>query len=101
MNLADHSINELHDLQKRIEKELALRKVHEKERLRKQIMQQLEAAGLTVDEVLGRGAAAADAAKVKFRDPKNPDHTWAGKGRKPGWLVQALAQGRSLDEFRI
>ncbi len=101
MNLAELSLNELQDLQKRIEKELVVRKVQEKERLRKQILQQVEAVGLTLDDVFGKGAAVADKAKVKFRDPQNPDNTWAGKGRKPGWLVQALAQGRSLEEFRI
>jgi DNA-binding protein H-NS len=101
MNLGELSLNELQDLHKRIEKELVVRKVQEKERLRKQILQQVEAVGLTFDEVFGKGVAVAESAKVKFRDPNNPDNTWAGKGRKPHWLVEALAQGHSLEEYRI
>ncbi|MFN3593197.1 MAG: H-NS family nucleoid-associated regulatory protein [Thiobacillaceae bacterium] len=39
-------------------------------------------------------------AQAKYRNPATGE-TWTGKGRKPGWLVQALAQGKSLADFAI
>lgn len=27
--------------------------------------------------------------------------TWSGRGRRPAWINEALAAGRSLDEFRV
>ena len=39
-------------------------------------------------------------APVKYRGPNG--ETWSGgRGRKPQWVVQALQQGRSLDEFAV
>ena len=40
-------------------------------------------------------------AEPKYRHPENPDLTWSGRGRKPGWIVEALEAGRSLGDFAI
>ncbi|MEE4212421.1 MAG: H-NS histone family protein [Parvularcula sp.] len=37
----------------------------------------------------------------KFRHPENPELTWSGRGRQPGWIKDALEQGKSLDEYLI
>ena len=39
--------------------------------------------------------------KPRYRDPANPAHTWAGRGKRPAWLTQKLAGGATLDDFRI
>jgi DNA-binding protein H-NS len=40
-------------------------------------------------------------AKARFVNPSNPSQTWAGRGRMPNWLTQALAMGRSLEDYKI
>jgi len=37
----------------------------------------------------------------KYRNPKNPTETWAGRGRQPRWLRTELRSGKKLDDFRI
>ncbi|RWR25413.1 H-NS histone family protein [Sinirhodobacter populi] len=37
----------------------------------------------------------------KYAHPENPAITWTGRGRQPGWVRDALAAGRSLDDFLI
>jgi DNA-binding protein H-NS len=37
----------------------------------------------------------------KYRNPENPDETWAGRGLKPRWLVAAMKGGRKLEHFSI
>ncbi len=50
----------------------------------------------------GRGrAASAPAAAPRFRNPDDPSQTWSGRGRRPGWIKEAEAKGRSLDEMRV
>jgi DNA-binding protein H-NS len=39
------------------------------------------------------------AGKVKFRDGSG--HRWTGFGPQPGWLKDAIAGGRTLDDFRV
>jgi DNA-binding protein H-NS len=37
----------------------------------------------------------------KYRNPKNPSETWAGRGKRPRWLRAQLRSGRKMDDFRI
>jgi DNA-binding protein H-NS len=37
----------------------------------------------------------------KYRDPANPNQTWAGRGQAPRWLVAYENKGRKRDEFLI
>ena len=37
----------------------------------------------------------------KFQNSEDPAKTWVGRGRRPRWLKDRLAAGRSLDEFRV
>ncbi|TFZ03843.1 H-NS histone family protein [Ramlibacter humi] len=47
----------------------------------------------------GRGRAKSTA-PAKYRGPNG--ETWSGgRGRKPRWVVQALAEGRKLEEFAV
>jgi DNA-binding protein H-NS len=41
------------------------------------------------------------AVTAKYRNPDNPEETWAGRGRKPKWVEDRLAQGASLDDLLI
>jgi DNA-binding protein H-NS len=38
-------------------------------------------------------------APVKFRDDQG--NTWAGRGKRPRWLVAALDAGRKLEDFAV
>lgn len=37
----------------------------------------------------------------KYRNPKQPSETWAGRGKQPRWLTAQLESGKKLEEFRI
>ncbi len=39
--------------------------------------------------------------RPKYKNPSAPDETWAGRGKRPKWLVKQMAAGHSLDEFRM
>ena len=47
----------------------------------------------------GRKAAAGSKVAPKFRDENG--NTWAGRGKRPIWLRDALAAGRKLEDFAI
>jgi DNA-binding protein H-NS len=36
-----------------------------------------------------------------YRNPKNRNETWAGRGNRPRWLVAALKSGKKLEAFAI
>ncbi|MBI5263593.1 MAG: H-NS histone family protein [Bradyrhizobium sp.] len=37
----------------------------------------------------------------KYRNPKNREETWAGRGKQPRWLRAQLRSGKKLEDFRI
>lgn len=39
---------------------------------------------------------------VKYRNPEDPSETWTGKrGRRPAWLVKALAGGHTFSSLAV
>ncbi|MGO4814348.1 H-NS family nucleoid-associated regulatory protein [Cupriavidus sp. 2MCAB6] len=68
------------------------------------IRQKIDQYGLTADD-LGFGAKPAAGKKatrkvpVRYRD--GAGNTWTGRGKRPGWLTQALAAGKNIDDFLI
>lgn len=96
-------------------KEQAERLLAEAEKMREQeisdaiadIRKKIDLYGLTAADLglarsgpgtAGRGKAAK--ATVKYRGPNG--ETWSGgRGRKPQWVVQALKEGRDIEEFAV
>jgi DNA-binding protein H-NS len=37
----------------------------------------------------------------KFRNPDRPSETWAGRGKRPRWVIAQLARGKRIDDFLI
>ena len=37
----------------------------------------------------------------KYRNPNNPDQTWSGRGRAPGWMAAHLEAGGQKDDLAI
>ena len=37
----------------------------------------------------------------KYRNPKNRNETWAGRGKQPRWLAAQLRSGKKLADFLI
>jgi DNA-binding protein H-NS len=48
-----------------------------------------------------RGDGARGPVPPKYRNPKDPSQTWAGRGLQPHWLRDALKSGKKLDSFLI
>jgi DNA-binding protein H-NS len=56
--------------------------------------------GVDLNEIVA-GKKKGSVSAPKYRHPENASLTWAGKGRKPKWLNEQLADGASIDDFRI
>lgn len=66
-----------------------------------QFEQIAEDADSSIDEILKAGEKLEKKRSIKYRNTDNSEETWTGRGRKPTWLVEALAAGRELNEFAI
>ena len=100
---------DLTTLAKHVEQELASRRDTKRLEFFASIRKQAEALGVAPEEVAAELARkgtrpVADRRSTvapKYRNPMNPSETWAGRGVKPRWMQALLAQGKSMDDFRI
>ena len=105
MDLGKLSSDELRQLRKDIDKEISARRRDEQKKAKQELKQVAERYGFSVEELVGgagggRKARGASKAGVAFRHPSDPGKTWTGRGRKPNWVKDWEAAGRSLDELR-
>jgi DNA-binding protein H-NS len=96
INLSGMDVPALMALRAQIDDALAQR--------RTELEQQLKELGKAVDGAARdgrRGTSPLAGRKVaaKYRGPGG--ETWAGRGQKPKWLVAAVKQGKTLEDFLI
>lgn len=60
-----------------------------------------EESNSSIEEILKAGEKLEKKRSIKYRNTENSEETWTGRGRKPTWLVDALAAGRDLNDFAI
>jgi DNA-binding protein H-NS len=92
-----------------VEQELSARRERKRAEFFLSIREQAQALGVAPEEVVAelnrkdQRPAHDRRAKVapKYRNPANPSETWAGRGVRPKWMQALLAQGKSMDDFKI
>jgi DNA-binding protein H-NS len=96
------SYAELAELRSRVDRLMLEKQDTERTELRERISALAKEHGFDLRELLdgrrkgkgkGRGGVA-----IKYRDPKNPENTWTGRGRTPRWMVAALKGGKAKKE---
>jgi DNA-binding protein H-NS len=94
------SYSELADLRNRVDRMMVDKRNSDREELRRNVVGMLKEHGLSIQDLFGKGRKGTVA--VKYRDPKNPENTWTGRGRMPRWLVAATKGSKTKrEEFLI
>lgn len=102
ISLSQLSYAELKELKKKVDSEIDSRAHEEKIKAKKQIVELARMHGFTVEEVLAKGLRGSrKTVEAKYRDPRNPQNTWTGRGRKPRWVVDLLAMGKKIQDLEI
>lgn len=104
----------LETYKKDIEKELASRSDidRKRDRVMAKVIKLLKAEGMTLED-LGSAKAPRAASKrkavskprgkvaPKYRNPKNANEKWTGRGRQPLWVAAFLKSGGKIDQLLI
>ena len=96
--------------ERREEEEQLQRQRAEQQQKFNTLLEMMKADGINPEELLGNSSAAAPRAgkkrqprpaKYRYTDLNGESKTWTGQGRTPKPIAQALAAGKSLDDFLI
>jgi DNA-binding protein H-NS len=94
MSYADLAHMEARIARLKIEKQNA-----ERAELRERIIAMVKEHGFEIGDLFGKGRKGKGSVAVKYRDPKNPENTWTGRGRMPRWMAAATKGGKAKEDF--
>jgi DNA-binding protein H-NS len=89
----------LESLRAEVEAMIATKVAERRHELETQLSQLLGISGAGNGGRKGRGKARSMAAK--YRNPKNADEVWSGRGRMPLWLGAEIKAGKDREDFLI
>ena len=105
-NIEDLSINDLNELISRAEDLIASKKDEAKAEFLQKMKADAAAAGLSLDELLGRGPGGRRQRSdkgvklsAKYKGPNG--ETYTGRGPTPGWLKALEAKGHNRDRYLV
>ena len=76
----------------------AERQNEERAALREKMAAMAREHGFDMGELFDKRRKGKGSVAVKYRDPKNPENTWTGRGRMPRWMVAATKGGKAKKE---
>lgn len=107
IELSGLSVAELKQLSKDVEKAIKVAAETERKAALSAARIAAQEHGFELDELLGDAGATKAKGKSgaknppKYRNPENPEQTWSGRGRRPAWIAEAEATGKSLEDMAI
>src|SRR6267154_2960913 len=101
MNLKSMSISRLTDLRHRVEGALASKVIDQRRTIESELTKLSRLQGSKTLRKSGSGFGLRGPVAPKYRNPQNPEETWAGRGLTPKWLTAAIKGGKSADDFLI
>ena len=102
-NLEKMSYAELAGMEVRIARLKAEKQNAERAAVRQKLIDLAKHHGFDIRELIdGRKKGGKGSVAVKYRDPKNAENTWTGRGRMPRWMTAATKGGKaSKEDFLI
>ncbi len=104
IDLNNLSENDLKQLMANAERTLRDRHQQRIHSLRKEAEELAASLNMSVADVFGFNKTSKLANKklpAKYINPADSSQTWSGRGKRPHWLVDALARGESLEKFAV
>jgi DNA-binding protein H-NS len=99
------SVGDLRELIKKAAGEIDKRRKKDKRKTLNEIKKLAESRGFELNELFGSEASGkrrgGGERPIKYQHPEDPAKTWTGQGRKPKWMAEWEASGRSVDELMV
>ena len=103
MDLNNLNLSELKRLHADVTKAIDSYEDRKKKEARSELEEKAREMGFSLAELLGDVAKYGKHRTVaaKYRHTENSSLTWTGRGRKPKWVTEALAAGKTLSDLAI
>jgi DNA-binding protein H-NS len=108
-DLSSMSLPALQSFRRRVEQALTECEGRKKAQAIRAIIETAELHGFSLADLFGAAAVSRlqqspkrrATASQKYRNPDNAGQTWSGRGRKPLWVLAAIASGKTMDDLLL
>lgn len=103
-NIDNLDINQLQELQKKTAELIEKKQRENVDQAYHQLLAIAEGVGLSLEALIEHGQQHVTVKRTvapRYRDLNDATQTWTGRGKKPRWVVEALAQGKTLEDLAI
>lgn len=101
IDIKSMNLQELKQLQKEVNHAVDTYKVRQREEAIRDLENLAREKGFSLAELTEGLKSRRKPVAPKYAHPENPEMTWTGRGRQPKWVVQAMKDGKSLDDLLI
>jgi DNA-binding protein H-NS len=103
MDLNTLNLAELKKLHSEVTKAIESYEDRKKKAARSELEAKAKEMGFSLAELVGDASKETKRRSVaaKYRNPKDSNVTWTGRGRKPKWVAEALSAGKTLSDLAI
>ncbi|MDP0929870.1 H-NS histone family protein [Paracoccus onubensis] len=101
VDLQAMDLHELRRLQREVEAAIANFTVQRKAKALAALDTTAKEYGFTLSQLVAGERRGRGIVTPKYENPEQPGQTWAGRGRKPKWVIEALETGKTLEDLAI
>lgn len=100
LQLEEYSLEDLKSLKKEVDEAISSFQARALANAREELEKTAKSLGFKLEDIIEVRKPRAKVAP-KYRNPKEPEQTWTGRGRKPKWVERALDGGQTLKDLQI
>lgn len=101
MNFDDLDLKQLKELRVQVDNAITTFADKKRRAALEAVRKVAEEHGFGLNQLLTNAKHTRSPAEAKYAKPGDPDVTWSGRGRKPGWVNEHLAAGHDLDDLKV
>lgn len=106
INLSLLSVVELRALSEEIAQEIESRAKEDRQKLLQEFREKAKSLGTSLEELMSGQKAkgktrASGKVAAKYANPSDASQTWTGRGKRPRWVSECLAAGKTLDDLKV
>jgi len=102
IELDNLALSELKTLRTKVDRAIATYEERKKKEALNELEETARKMGYSLAELTGVSVTKTrKAVAPKYANPADAAQTWTGRGRKPKWVEEALAAGKSLEDLAI
>lgn len=101
MDIEELDLKQLRELRSKVDRAIATLEDRRRREALEAVKKAAQEHGFALNQLMDDAARSRQPVAPKYANPADPSMTWSGRGRKPRWVEEQLAAGKSLTDLAI